>query len=60
VLPGSTVLIALPPNFGAVLAIEAKLVGGPESDDNCYSENIETGMLIFGGVWPVCCHSQTP
>jgi hypothetical protein len=38
VLPHSTVLIALFPNFGAVLTVKAKLVGGPESGENCYSE----------------------
>jgi hypothetical protein len=39
VLPDSAVLIALFPNFGAVLATEAKLVCSPESDDNCNSES---------------------
>jgi hypothetical protein len=36
VLPDSAVFIAFFPNFGAVLTIEAKLVGGPA--DNCYSK----------------------
>ena len=38
VLPASAQLIALFPNFGAVLTIEAKLVGSPECAANCYSE----------------------
>jgi alkylation response protein AidB-like acyl-CoA dehydrogenase len=46
-LPDTAELIALLPNFGAVLAIEAKLVGGPESDNNCYSENEDS--LHFSG-----------
>jgi hypothetical protein len=38
VLPDGAVLIGLLPDFGAVLTIEAKAVGGPETDDNCYGE----------------------
>jgi hypothetical protein len=40
-LPDSAELIALIPNFGAVLTIEAKLVSGPESgaDRNCENED---------------------
>ena len=38
VLPDSAQLIALFPNFSAVLTIEAKLVGSPESGADCYSE----------------------
>jgi hypothetical protein len=38
VLPDSAVLIALFPNFGAVLTVESKLVGGPEADNYCYRE----------------------
>ena len=38
VLPDGAVLIGLLPEFAAVLTIEAKAVGGPESDDNRYSE----------------------
>ena len=38
-LPVSAYLIALFPNFGAVLTIEAKPVGSPESGADCYSEN---------------------
>jgi hypothetical protein len=37
-LPDSAELIALFPDFGAVLTIEAKLVGGPEYDANCYNK----------------------
>jgi hypothetical protein len=39
VLPDSAELIASFPNFAAVLTIEAKLVSGPESGADCYSEN---------------------
>jgi hypothetical protein len=38
-LPDSAKLVALFPNFGAVLTIKAKLVGSPESGADCYSEN---------------------
>jgi hypothetical protein len=38
VLPDNAVLIALFPNFGTVLAVEAKAVSGPKSDDNRQSE----------------------
>jgi hypothetical protein len=38
VLPESAELIALFPNFGAVLTIEAKLVGSPECGQESYSE----------------------
>jgi hypothetical protein len=41
VLPDSPKFIASFKNFGAVLAIEAKLVGSPESGADCYSENEE-------------------
>ena len=46
-LPGSAVLIALFPNYGAVLTVESKLVGGPESDNYCYSE-YEDGLHFSG------------
>jgi hypothetical protein len=47
VLPDSAKLIALFPNFGAVLTIEAKLVGGPESGHNRNSE-YEDGLHCLG------------
>jgi hypothetical protein len=46
-LPDSSKFIASFPNFGAVLAIEAKLVGSPESRADCYSEN-EDGLHSSG------------
>jgi hypothetical protein len=54
VLPNIAVLIALLPNFGAVLTVEAKAVSGPESDDNCYSE-YEDRLHFSGPAGGGCC-----
>ena len=51
VLPDGAVLIGLLPDFGAVLTIEAKQVGSPETGADCYSEN-EDSLHCSGS--PTC------
>ena len=45
-LPDSAKFIASFPNFGAVITIEAKLVGSPKSGADCYSENEDSSSLF--------------
>jgi hypothetical protein len=52
-LPDSPKFIASFQNFGALLAIEAKLVGSPESGADCYSENDDS--LHCSGLASVQC-----